>query len=65
MITDALSYDDAVVAYLRLFDDKRAVPKQPSYQLSELRGRTWFLRNIDGPLARVNRYGEVRTAKIE
>lgn len=64
MIKDALTYDKAVAAYLKVFEDKRAVTAQPSRQRSELRGKTWFLRNVVGPLARVNRDGKLRTGKI-
>ena len=60
-----LTYDEAVEAYRRTFEDSRALPLQPNSRTSELRGTTWFLRNIDGPLARVNCEGEVRRRKID
>jgi hypothetical protein len=61
----ALSYDQAVEAYQTIFEATRALPQQPNNGISELRGTTWFLRNIDGPLARVNYIGEVRSRRIE
>ena len=38
---------------------------QPNRELFELRGKTWYLRNIHGPLARVNRHGHVRSGRTE
>ena len=60
----ALKFDDAVAAFHELFEDKRALPQQPNRDVSGLRGTTWYLRNVNGPLARVNHKGEVRTGKI-
>jgi len=60
-----LNYDQAVEAYLATFEATRLMPQQPNRQDSELRGTTWFLRNVDGPLARVNYKGEVRSRRIE
>ena len=60
-----LSYDEAVMAFHQTFEGSRAIPPQPNSQLSELRGTTWYLRNIDGPLARVSRQGEVRSRRVE
>ena len=61
----AMKYDDAVAAFHEIFEDKRALPQQPDRILSELRGTTWYLRNVHGPLARVTHKGEVRTGKID
>ena len=59
----ALKCNEAVKAFQSIFEPTRAIPPQPSSELSELRGTTWFLRNTNGPLARVNHNGEVRTSK--
>lgn len=61
----ALNYGQAVEAYRKTFEETRVLPQQPNGTLSELRGTTWFLRNINGPLARINRKGEVRSRRIE
>ena len=61
----ALNYNKAVAAYHKIHEDKRALPMQPDSGLSELKGTTWFLRNVHGPLARVNHKGVVRAGRIE
>ena len=63
MKIEALDYDAAVKAYHEIFEDKRAVRQQPNRHFSELRGTTWYLRNVNGPLARVNHEGRVRTGR--
>ena len=60
-----LSYGKAVEAYHQTFEGTRELPRQPNSGISELRGTTWYLRNIEGPLARVNCKGEVRRRRIE
>ena len=60
-----LSYDEAVDAFFKVVETTRVIPKQPNRTLSELRGRTWYLRNGQGPLARVNHEGKVRSRIIE
>lgn len=59
-IMNALTYDQAIEAFHKDIEETRMLPPQPNRQLSEVRGSTWYLRNIDGPLARVNSKGEVR-----
>lgn len=65
MSTTPLKHDEAVEAFHRTLEATRALPVQPDRGLSEVRGTTWFLRNVQGPLARVNYEGRVRTGKIE
>jgi hypothetical protein len=57
---NALTYNQAIEAYHKDLKETRSLPLQPNRCLSELRGSTWYLRNIDGHLARVNTKGEVR-----
>jgi len=58
-----LQFDEAVERFYEAIENTRVIPPQPSRELSELRGRTWYLRNINGPLARVNGSGVVRASK--
>ena len=65
MAETPVNFDEAVEAFHRTLEETRALPVQPDRALSQLRGSTWFLRNVHGPLARVNHEGQVRTGKIE
>ena len=64
MKTKALTYDQAIEAFHVDLEETRILPPQPNRQLSEVRGSMWYLRNIDGPLARVNFKGEVRRRRV-
>ncbi|TWU16692.1 hypothetical protein Poly21_38970 [Allorhodopirellula heiligendammensis] len=65
MIERPLTYDAAVTAFKQILQGTRVIPDQPNKELSELRGTTWYLRNIHGPMARVNHKGEVQTGRLE
>jgi hypothetical protein len=52
-----LSFEEAVKRFHEAINSTRVIPPQPNRKLSELRGRTWHLRNINGPLARVSKDG--------
>ena len=64
MKSKALKYETAVEAFQKMSEESRSLPVQPNQSMSELRGTTWYLRNVCGPLARVNRRGEVRMGRI-
>lgn len=52
-----LSFDEAVKRFHEAIKSTRVIPPQPNRKLSELRGRTWHLRNVNGQLARVREDG--------
>lgn len=65
MIEQPLTYDATVTAFKQILQRTRVMPDQSSRELSELRNTTWYLRNIHGPMARVNHKGEVQTGRLE
>lgn len=53
------TFEEATKAFLDMVEAWNLIPEQPSRELSELRGSTWHLRNVRGPLGQVNRFGGV------
>lgn len=60
-----LTFEQAAEAFLSVAEGFDRIPEQPNRELSKLQGTTWHLRNIRGPLARVNRHGEVWVKMLE
>lgn len=53
------TFEEAAQAFLETVENWNLIPEQPSRELSELKGTTWHLWNVRGPIGQVNRFGDV------